>query len=69
MPDVEDPIPLDDEPTPEVLVDRVAQAAYVLMALFVISTSAGFALAFGVGFGLISLGLTSGLYGYLLGKE
>lgn len=43
--------------------------AYLLMILFVVATSVGFGLALAPGYGLIALGVTCGLVGYLLGAD
>ena len=42
--------------------------AHVLMSIFVVATACGAAM-FSLGIGLIVLGVTAGLYGYILGKE
>ena len=63
----------DDASTPEpqevaVPRDWRALSGYLLMALFVLASSLGAALIYPPA-GLVVLGLTSGLYGYLLGQE
>jgi hypothetical protein len=45
-----------------------AMLAYILMLFFVICTSLGAALIYFPA-GFITLGVTSGIYGYLLGSE
>jgi len=43
--------------------------ANVLMGIFAIATAIGCSLVLSVGAGLICLGITSGIVGYLLGAE
>jgi hypothetical protein len=43
--------------------------AYVLMGVFPVATTAGCSLLMSLGAGLICLGVTSGIVGYLLGAE
>jgi hypothetical protein len=43
--------------------------AYLLMATFIIATTIGFAMILSLGAGLIALGVSSGISGYLLGAD
>lgn len=43
--------------------------AYLLMTAFIIATTVGSTMEFGLGVGLITLGVVSGICGYLLGAE
>jgi hypothetical protein len=44
------------------------QMAYLLMVIFVVATTVG-AMFFNTGIGFMVLGVTSGIYGYILGRD
>ena len=44
-------------------------AAYVLMSMFIIASTIGILMLFGLGAALLALGLSCGIVGYLLGAE
>ncbi len=56
------------EEVEEKQVDWRGRFAYIFMTLFVVSSSLG-AMLFNVPLGFVVLGLTSGIYGKLLGDE
>lgn len=60
-------LPPNDSKQPSL--DVRAVIANILMATFILSTSVGVTLLWSIGAGLLALGLTAAIVGYLLGAE